>query len=315
MPSIPRCWAVPPGLRCTEITGQYPKCGGQVTGALARAFTMLRMSAQGGSHKKVANGLVVMSSAAVLAVYAAGYVRTRSAADQFDAQTAERRPAVHETPRVASPDAEHRPSAPMASSGESPAPASTLPARVATPASHAAQDAAAQPDLIASAEPAPVANIPGIAPASPVIEAPAPSLPATSPATPVAVATQSAPLMVEHKIENKVEIAAAAPVSILAPMPVAQPAAPAASPLKDGLYYGWGTSRHGDIQAVVVIEGGRIASATIAQCLTRYSCSVISRLPPQVAQRQSPEVDYVSGATQSTNAFYYAVVEALGKAK
>ena len=34
-----------------------------------------------------------------------------------------------------------------------------------------------------------------------------------------------------------------------------------------------------------------------------------------VAQRQSPEVDYVSGATQSTNAFYYAVVEALSKAK
>jgi len=26
-------------------------------------------------------------------------------------------------------------------------------------------------------------------------------------------------------------------------------------------------------------------------------------------------VDYVSGATQSTNAFYYAVVEALSKAK
>ena len=34
-------------------------------------------------------------------------------------------------------------------------------------------------------------------------------------------------------------------------------------------------------------------------------------LPPQVVSRQSPEVDYVSGATQSTNAFYYAVVEAL----
>ena len=28
------------------------------------------------------------------------------------------------------------------------------------------------------------------------------------------------------------------------------------------------------------------------------------RLPPQVAQRQSPEVDYVSGATQSADAFY-----------
>jgi uncharacterized protein with FMN-binding domain len=65
----------------------------------------------------------------------------------------------------------------------------------------------------------------------------------------------------------------------------------------------------------VVIEGGRIQSATIAQCLTRYSCDVIGRLPPEVAQRQSPEIDYVSGATQSADAFYYAVVEALNKAK
>jgi uncharacterized protein with FMN-binding domain len=34
-----------------------------------------------------------------------------------------------------------------------------------------------------------------------------------------------------------------------------------------------------------------------------------------VVARQSAEVDYVSGATQSTNAFYYAVVEALSRAK
>jgi uncharacterized protein with FMN-binding domain len=85
--------------------------------------------------------------------------------------------------------------------------------------------------------------------------------------------------------------------------------------LKDGTYLGWGSSRHGDIQASVVIEGGRIASATIAQCLTRYSCSWIAALPPQVVARQSPNVDYVSGATQSTNAFYDAVVDALTKAK
>jgi uncharacterized protein with FMN-binding domain len=42
---------------------------------------------------------------------------------------------------------------------------------------------------------------------------------------------------------------------------------------------------------------------------------VIEKLPPQVAARQSPEVDYVSGATQSADAFYYAVVQALSKAK
>ena len=100
-----------------------------------------------------------------------------------------------------------------------------------------------------------------------------------------------------------------------APPPVPEAPKPATPQYKDGTYLGWGTSRHGDIQAQVVIEGGRIASATIAQCLTRYSCSVIDKLPPQVAERQSPETDYVSGATQSTNAFYYAVVEALSKAK
>ena len=63
----------------------------------------------------------------------------------------------------------------------------------------------------------------------------------------------------------------------------------------------------------MVVEGGRI-SATIAQCLTRYSCDVIDMLPPQVAARQSADVDYVSRATESANAFYYAVVDALSKA-
>jgi len=92
-------------------------------------------------------------------------------------------------------------------------------------------------------------------------------------------------------------------------------ATPAATHWKDGTYLGWGTSRHGDIQASVEVRDGRIASATIAQCLTRYSCSWIAALPPQVVARQSPETDYVSGATQSTNAFYYAVIEALSKAK
>jgi len=64
----------------------------------------------------------------------------------------------------------------------------------------------------------------------------------------------------------------------------------------------------------VIIEGGRIQGATIIQCNTRYSCDVIDMLPPQVAARQSADVDYVSRATESANAFYYAVDEALTKA-
>jgi uncharacterized protein with FMN-binding domain len=84
---------------------------------------------------------------------------------------------------------------------------------------------------------------------------------------------------------------------------------------RDGTYAGWGSSRHGDIEATVVIEQGRIAAASISRCLTRYSCSWIAHLQPQVVARQSPEVDNVSGATESADAFYYAVVDALKKAK
>ena len=94
---------------------------------------------------------------------------------------------------------------------------------------------------------------------------------------------------------------------------------------KDGTYSGWGTSRHGDIQATVVVKSGRIASAEITQCLTRYSCSWISPrtpgtgspefdLPGQVVTRQSAKVDYVSGATESSDAFYQAISQALSKA-
>jgi uncharacterized protein with FMN-binding domain len=111
-----------------------------------------------------------------------------------------------------------------------------------------------------------------------------------------------------------------APSAVAAEPPLAPPPPPPATPApaalyKDGTYSGWGTSRHGDIEATVVIENGRIASANISQCLTRYSCSLIAHLQGQVVTRQSPDVDYVSGATQSTNAFYDAVVNALAKAR
>jgi uncharacterized protein with FMN-binding domain len=242
---------------------------------------------ESGSNKKVANSLVALSSAAVLAVYAAGYTRTRSAADRFDQQAAGRRPAHTGLQPNAPPNAESRPAAPGAPS----APAPPTPARDGA-------DTSAKPAPSAAPDPGGAAAAAATA---------APSTTAAPLAVPVAQQAAS------PAVPPAAPPAAAAPV----PEPSAQAAPPPPAPpaLKDGTYYGWGSSRHGDIQAAVVIESGRIASATIAQCLTRYSCSVIDKLPPEVAQRQSPEVDYVSGATQSTNAFYYAVVDALGKAK
>src|SRR6476661_5036446 len=50
------------------------------------------MAPANSANKKAANSLVALSSAAVLAVYTAGYLRTKSAADRFAVQAAARHP-------------------------------------------------------------------------------------------------------------------------------------------------------------------------------------------------------------------------------
>jgi uncharacterized protein with FMN-binding domain len=239
-----------------------------------------------GSHKKVANGLVALGSAAVLAVYTAGYLRTKSAADRFAVQASARRPAIPGPQASAPTTIEARPSAAdiVVPGVVTPSPAPSGSTRSTRRRSKDARVRRGEIEQMLAAPPSAVT-------VQPTTAVPTPSLPAPAAELPVAV-SEPAP-------------AASAPA----------PPAPPKAQYRDGTYFGWGTSRHGDIQAAVVIQDGRIASATIAQCLTRYSCSVIAKLPPQVAERQSPETDYVSGATQSTNAFYYAVVEALSKAK
>jgi uncharacterized protein with FMN-binding domain len=62
-------------------------------------------------------------------------------------------------------------------------------------------------------------------------------------------------------------------------------------------------------------KNDRIVSAAIEQCLTRYSCSWIEELPGQAVSRNTCDVDMISGATQSSEAFSDAVLEALTKAK
>jgi uncharacterized protein with FMN-binding domain len=84
---------------------------------------------------------------------------------------------------------------------------------------------------------------------------------------------------------------------------------------KDGRYFGQGSCRHGDLQAAIVIKNGRIVAAAISECHTRYSKNVIRTLPDQVVARQSPEVDYISGATESSEAFSDALHEAFKKAE
>jgi uncharacterized protein with FMN-binding domain len=246
--------------------------------------------------KRVKTSLVALSSAAVLIVYGAGYARTRAAAERFAAEPVRRRPAPPAQIRAAAPPVVAAPAVSPSAPAEVPGTAAIV-AKVSS-------TAPANTVLTNVIKKAPAAIAPTAAPAA---EASTASLPAA--ADPVA---PSAPAPSLVSAANTPLAIGTLPTSDHA---VALPPAPPQPQYKDGTYTGWGTSRHGDIQASVIISGGRIASARISQCLTRYSCSVIDPLPPQVAIRQSPEVDYVSGATQSTNAFYYAVTEALSKAK
>jgi uncharacterized protein with FMN-binding domain len=228
------------------------------------------------------NNLVALGSAAVFTVYSAGYFRTREAAERFAGESVQRRSAV-----ALSPESNVRADTPVTSAPaqKAPAPAVIEPSssKKSAKASQAPETIYAAPATTASAEPAAPVAPPVTAPAAaaaPLAPAPAPTV-----AQPTVDSSANAP---EKKSDGK---------------------------LKDGVFYGWGTSRHGDIQASVEIENGKIIGAYISQCRTQYSCSWVSALPGQVVQRQSADVDYVSGATQSSNAFYYGVIEALKKAR
>ena len=249
--------------------------------------------------KRISGGLITLSSAAIFAVYAAGYEQTRAAADRFEQQSAQRLASLP-VPVVSELTA----ASPVLDS------AGLNPLRNTEPAS-------ARPVVAVSTNGA-VATAP-VADSSPVPSNSSPVSDASPAVAPVETAETPAPKQTEATpIPEPVAVATApraAEPAAAAPAPAPPPPAVRQSLFKDGTYEGWGTSRHGDIGVSVVIQDGRIASAVIAQCRTRYPCSWISQLPGQVVSRQSPNVDYVSGATQSVNAYYTAVVEALSRAK
>jgi uncharacterized protein with FMN-binding domain len=83
---------------------------------------------------------------------------------------------------------------------------------------------------------------------------------------------------------------------------------------KDGTYIGRGTSRHGGIEATVVVKDGALVSALVSKCLTRYSCSYVDPLTQEVVRTQKVPVSHISGATDSSNAYKQAVHNALAQA-
>jgi uncharacterized protein with FMN-binding domain len=99
-----------------------------------------------------------------------------------------------------------------------------------------------------------------------------------------------------------------------APPPVPGPPATPAARWRDGIYTGHGDSPHGDLDVRVVIRDGRIIEAAIETCNTRYPCELLNPLVRQSVLIQSSNVDYVSHATESSEAYNDGLVEALNKA-
>lgn len=268
-----------------------------------RSTIARRASASSG---RIANSLVAIGSASVLAIYAAGYWRTRAAAERIERASSRRAaPIEASAPRLKTPE--------VVAPAAAPEPETTTDLVRAEAPVQSAAAAAATPKPAVSAE-APTQDAAKRSATVPAAAA-KPSAPAEAE---ISVLSQTSSNVTAPAVVAPVESdASASPVPVApAPAIVATDAgAKATGAYKDGTYTGWGTCRHGDIQATVVVASGRITSATISQCLTRYPCSWIEALPPQVVQRQSAEVDYVSGATQSADAFYGAVADALSKAK
>jgi uncharacterized protein with FMN-binding domain len=239
---------------------------------------------KGGRKGRISNELVAASCAAILTVYAAGHWRTRDEARRLGAQAQTRRPV---RPAAAVPAIPVLPEA-LAS----------------TPAVSVASDSATTMSTVAG-DPLPAATpLPQSAAAPSPATAGQPG--AAKPSTPTAASAPvvaSVPAVQETTVDAQVDVAAEAAESAPAPM------------WRDGYYTGWGTSPHGDIEARVTIKDGKIVDAGILNCATRYPCYVIDKIINQPVIWQSPDVDRVSRATESADAYYWGLVEALKKAE
>jgi uncharacterized protein with FMN-binding domain len=247
---------------------------------------------KGGRKGRISNELVAASCAAILAVYAAGTWRTRDEARRFGVDGEMRRPA--------------RPAQVPAAALPAPAAVAASIAEPAPQVSAAAINVEAQPHL----QPAAEQKTPG--PMTPVKVDAAPTLPAV--ASKQAAKPDAA---VVAAVETKAEPATATTptAEVVAAPDEGQPPATIERRWKDGYYTGWGQSRHGDIQAFVRITDGEITEAGIATCETRYPCSVIEDILMQPVALQGPDVDKVSRATESADAYYYGLVMALENAE
>lgn len=84
---------------------------------------------------------------------------------------------------------------------------------------------------------------------------------------------------------------------------------------KDGTFTGTGMNRRGSIQVAVTMQKDRITDVVISDWGMHYAQSDVVGLPSEVLRKQNAQVNNVSGATYSTQAFEDAVQNALSRAQ
>jgi uncharacterized protein with FMN-binding domain len=231
---------------------------------------------------------MVLSGAAIVAVYVAGYARTQAAADQWQVAGQPGAAAAADTigRTAATPSASTAPSA--AATPSAPAVA-TAPPPTVTYGDDGRRDGGRDGERERggsrnSASPAQATQ------------------PAQRQTQPAAQQTQPA----QQQTQPASSAGASSP---------AQKQTPAnASPYKDGVYSGTGWSRHGSVSVTLTMKGGKMTSVVITGCTTHYPCGDVAPMPGEARAAQRLQVDIVSGATDSSMAFLGAVQQALAQA-
>ena len=137
--------------------------------------------------------------------------------------------------------------------------------------------------------------------ASAVVSIYAAGLLATQPAAQTVAAASAAP--------EATAIAAPATTVVSTPVVVV-----GASTYANGTYSGTGSSRFGNVSVSVTVSNGNISNVQITRVTTSFPMSRIASLPTQVVQNQTANINGVSGATYSSQAFKQAVQAALAQA-
>jgi uncharacterized protein with FMN-binding domain len=84
---------------------------------------------------------------------------------------------------------------------------------------------------------------------------------------------------------------------------------------KNGTFTGSGMNRRGSMEVAVTLKNDKITDVQISNWGMHYSESDVVGLPDEVLQKQNAQVNNVSGATYSTQAFEDAVQAALSQAQ